>query len=230
MEQKKEKHIVLKSSEVNQMELLTEYVTIETDYEKSKKVIRTISRDFPVEVYLGVYRTAMSFHEDKADIIFRFLQDAFRVGRRVCECLTLDSVSKVFEIGRNVMYETHHYYGFVRFSQTGEKVLLSVVSPKNNILPMIVPHFADRMPQENWMIYDEKRQNAVLHQAGKPWILVRDEILDPDIFYSKDKKEEEIQKLWKTFFDSVAIESRKNPKLQINLLPLHFRDKMTEFI
>ena len=45
--------------------------------------------------------------------------------------------------------------------------------------------------------------------------------------YSKD--EEKFQKLWKTFFDSVAIESRENKKLQQQMVPLIYREFMNEF-
>ena len=37
------------------------------------------------------------------------------------------------------------------------------------------------------------------------------------------------QELFKRFCDSIAIESRINPKLQMNMLPLRFRPNMTEF-
>lgn len=41
--------------------------------------------------------------------------------------------------------------------------------------------------------------------------------------------EKHYQRLWKTFFNSVAIESRKNPKQQRNYVPLLYRELMTEF-
>lgn len=41
--------------------------------------------------------------------------------------------------------------------------------------------------------------------------------------------EEEYQKLFRQFCDSIAIEARINPKLQMSMLPLRFRPNMTEF-
>ena len=41
--------------------------------------------------------------------------------------------------------------------------------------------------------------------------------------------EETYQELFKQFCDSIAIEARINPKLQMNMLPLRFRPNMTEF-
>ena len=56
----------------------------------------------------------------------------------------------------------------------------------------------------------------------------------PLSIYSEDRivysqKEDEYQQLFKQFCDSIAIESRKNDKLQMNMLPLRFRPYMTEF-
>ena len=36
--------------------------------------------------------------------------------------------------------------------------------------------------------------------------------------------------LWKTFYQAIAIEERKNPKLQRNMMPLRYREYMTEFL
>ena len=41
--------------------------------------------------------------------------------------------------------------------------------------------------------------------------------------------EEDYRAMWKSFTKSIAIEARKNEELQKKLLPLRFRDKMTEF-
>ena len=45
----------------------------------------------------------------------------------------------------------------------------------------------------------------------------------------RSESEEKFQNLWKTFFDSVAIKSRKNKKLQQQTVPLIYRTYMTEF-
>jgi hypothetical protein len=43
------------------------------------------------------------------------------------------------------------------------------------------------------------------------------------------QEEKKFQTLWKTFFDTVCIESRKNLKQQRNYVPLLYRGLMTEF-
>ena len=53
-------------------------------------------------------------------------------------------------------------------------------------------------------------------------------ILIEDTF-SIAQAEAEYQELFKHFCKSLAVESRKNPKLQMNMLPLRFRKYMVEF-
>ena len=35
--------------------------------------------------------------------------------------------------------------------------------------------------------------------------------------------------MWKTFFETISIEERRNPRCQRNMLPLRYRKYMTEF-
>ena len=48
-----------------------------------------------------------------------------------------------------------------------------------------------------------------------------------ELRYSEE--EEDMQKLWKLFVDTIAIRERINPHLQRQLLPLRFRTYMKEF-
>ena len=53
-----------------------------------------------------------------------------------------------------------------------------------------------------------------------------------ELLYQMEKesgKEEEYPNLWKAFFESIAIEERRNERLQNTLLPKRFRSMMTEF-
>ena len=65
-ELKKNKEVVIKAGELEQVELFAEYITLETDFELSKKVIRTLGREFPSDIYVSVFRASMSNQPDKA--------------------------------------------------------------------------------------------------------------------------------------------------------------------
>ena len=78
------------------------------------------------------------------------------------------------------------------------------------------------------MIYDRAHHMFLVHESRKQWILVRDEKLNWDAI-RKSEKEEVYLKLWKEFFETIAIQERKNYKCQRNHLPLHYRKHIVEF-
>ena len=85
------------------------------------------------------------------------------------------------------------------------------------------------LPLENWMIYDRRRQKAVIHPAGKGWFLV-EEVDERSVLEAEMSHEEAwYGELWKCFFKTLTIEARVNQKLQTSLIPLKYRDFMKEF-
>ena len=85
--------------------------------------------------------------------------------------------------------------------------MFSTIHPKNHALPILAEHFADRFPQENFMIYDETRQLAAVHRAGKNFMLVDASDLNQDIIHNFSEEEQQFRDLWMTFFDSIAIKA-----------------------
>lgn len=217
------------AGEVFNYEIFAEYTTVDTDLEVSAKVRKSIQKTFSRNTYVNVYYAAMSGNERKADIVLRFLVDAYRIGRRIEEYMSLSSVMDLMELSRNVSKEREHFLSFVRFQKIDSEVLISRINPKNNILTLIAPHFSDRLSMENWIIYDEKRKIAALHPANGNWMLVSGSEIEEEVFHKAGSKENEIEDLWRVFFETIAIKERTNPNLQRNHLPLRFRKHMTEF-
>lgn len=211
------------------IELFSDYIKVKTDYDKAIKVSRSIKSKISLEVYEMVCRVALSNHKGKGDLIYRFLILGFHFGRSIVEHLSNEIVNKVFKLNRYVSNEAHHFLGFVRFSEQENKILISVIHPKNNVLALIVPHFVDRLPLEKFAIIDGNRNICALHIPEKPWVLVDSPPADSIQSNYDINKYDEYKDLWKIFFDSIAIKERINPKLQRNNIPLRFRDQMTEF-
>lgn len=211
------------------MELFSEYIEIETDYELSGKVASSVQRKISREAYESVVRAALSDVQGRSDVIYRFLILGFHVGKEVLSYLSNDVVNQIFVMNRNVGNETHHMTGFLRFKEVGDGLLLAVIKPKNHIVSLLAPHFADRLNNENFIIYDEGRKVAALHQKNSEPVLMN---LNEEFIHTLDKlktKQEEYEKLWKSFYESVSIKERENLALQRNNLPLRFRGNMTEF-
>lgn len=208
--------------------LFCEYHTVRPDTEAAQKVVRSVRNRTSQEVLEAVLRALYSSRPDKADAVYHFLPSAFRLGARVLGHLTDTYVHAVFEMNHQVSHETHEYEGFLRFEETEEGILLAKLAPKNDILELVTPHFEDRFSGENFIIYDTVRKKAAFHRAGYPFVLRQVTGEEMQLFSKRSFREAQFQNLWKCFFGAIAVEERKNAKLQRNMLPLHYRRYMTE--
>ena len=229
-------------TEEMQTRLFAVYRPVERDLEKAEKVARSVRRRISAQAWNGIYQAALSFSPDRADAVYRFLIRGFQVGPDVISRLQDPAVYRLFELSRKVGRESHLFLEFVRFEQWPDGMLFARLAPKCNVLPVIAPHFAGRLSGEDWMIYDETRRRAAVHPAGQNWFLMDlaesgweecfPEELDqnPHSLRSGPADREKWEDLWRTFVKSIAIESRVNPSLQRNLMPLWYRKHMTEHL
>lgn len=210
-------------------ELFSEYIDITTDHELAEKVARSIRTKISRDAYESVVRAALSNVSGRADAIYRFLILGFHMGKDVMNHLSNDAVNQIFAMSRNVGMETHHMTGFVRFREVGEGVLVSVIHPKNDILSLLAPHFADRLNNENFIIYDEGRGWAAVHQKNTEPVMMQLNEAEIQMIQNARSDQEEYEQLWRAFYSSISIVERENYELQRNNLPLRFRAYMTEF-
>lgn len=213
------------------MELFCEYVQVEPDLEKAEKVLRTIRTRLGEEAYEMIAYASACPHDNKADAIYRMIVIGLHLpdGTKVSGMLTQPDVRLVFELRRKVWHIAHRYMGFVRFRETKRGILVSEINAEADVLALIAPHFADRLPMEDWLIYDRSRQKAAVHVSGRGWFLLEE--VDGESLESLcgSEKEDDYAGLWKTFHRAIGIEGRANGRLQMGLLPLKFRSFMTEF-
>ncbi|MEF3280318.1 MAG: TIGR03915 family putative DNA repair protein [Elusimicrobiota bacterium] len=137
-----------------------------------------------------------------------------------------EHIRKVYEIKRKYFRELHKFKGLTRFYEIDENLLFSKIAPDNNILIFLAEHFKKRV-KENFIIYDEKRNIGAIRNQNDIFL---QELKDEDIKFYKTRKEQEINNLWKKFFNEIAIKERINYKLQRNFVPLKYRKNITEFI
>lgn len=72
---------VVIDTEGRNMELFCEYHTVVTNFEHAVKVARTIRRKISEEAYDFIHRCCGSYEAQKADAIYRFVQEGLRMGR-----------------------------------------------------------------------------------------------------------------------------------------------------
>lgn len=209
-------------------ELFAKYVYVETDMEKAVKVARSVARKLSRRAFDYIYAAALSCEEDKAMAVWRFLKLGFGVGARVTSMHARQEVVRIFNLHRNVCNEAHLFKEFVRFAELEDGLLLARIKPKNQVLPLIADHFADRLNAENFVIVDETHAMGVFHAAGEQWFLsaVSQEAIEQ--MWQRERSDE-YERLWKLFFKSIEIKPRHNERCQMTHCSLRYRDYMVEF-
>lgn len=224
-------HIHIQIGEEENLRLFASYRYIEPDSVKSVKVTRTVIRRLGESVYHDICRTLASEDKGKGEAVYRTVVRGITggCGRKVMENLTDPNVDMVFRLSRKTANEINHLMEFVRFQELAQGILFSKIGPKCNVVPFLMPHFSDRLPLENFMIYDERRKLYGVHPAGGEWYLVSDaEDISSERMQMSDR-EEQYEELFTMFCRTVAIKERLNPKLQQQMLPLRFQEYMVEF-
>lgn len=218
--------------------LFCEYIFCKAEERKALAVIRMIQKNLGVDVYEKISYALLSADRRKADMVFRAMLEAKKLSRkdRLMEHLGNEAVRAVFEMYRQVTNEAHHYKGFVRFRELKNKTLFAKIEPKHAVLPCIAEHFADRFPQENWIIYDKTHEVFLIHEKGKRYYFLQQYMCMKGDSGSAQKiaggfSEEEMdyEALWKEFVQSISVAERENRALQNQNLPLRFRTNLVEF-
>lgn len=224
------RNIRLITGEPENYELFSEYIHVTPSDEKTGKVIRTITTRFGMQFYESIYQAAMSGEAratgkmDKADAIYEtiLLALAGGDGQKVLLSLGEPCVYRIFELCRATNREACHQLEFLRFSELENGVLFATIHPKDNVLPYLAEHFTDRLPTENFMIYDATHQTVAVHKASMRYILTDAADLDLEKANRYSENEQEFRNLWLTFFDHIAIEARTNPHLQMQMIPKRY--------
>lgn len=222
-------HTDIRIHNFNTMSLFETYISSKSDEILAQKVKTAIIQKLSEEIYLHVYNATLSSYNDKASVLYHFLQKAFKTGPSIINCLQDCDVLRIYELSRSVSNESHNYLGFVRFEELENGILAGYIRPKSNIIPIVAKHFNDRLHNENWILLDTSRSLAAIHPAGKEYYLQNNITEQMLLSVPLSSDEKEYQNLWNRFFTTVSINQRTNTDLQKNLLPLHYRTYMTEF-
>jgi probable DNA metabolism protein len=207
-----------------QFSFLDEFIAIGTEPEKSDRVCRSIRENISRGSLRHVYLVFLSEHPEAGTIIYNYLKYGWKVGSRVDLHISDDRVFKVHDISRRVELELHKLMGFVRFRQVEGGLYYAAIKPDNNIVELLAPHFAERLADQRWIIHDAGRDVAALYNT-RTWV-VSD--FSADELPAPTEEETENSRLWKEFFNTLAIPSRYNPKLQRQLMPKRYWDHLVE--
>lgn len=219
-------------------ELFCEYEEVPVNPENSRKVADTLHNRMGQEVYSEICHAINAYEAEKdkrkniskAEAVYKtvVLGLSMEQSSKILNYLGNPYVARVFQLARSAGNEAHHLLGFLRFSELENGTLFARIHPRNNVLTVLAEHFTDRLPMENFIIYDENRKTAALHKKDSGYLLAEVPDADEEFMNRFSDKEKEYRQLWLEFFHSIAIEARKNPRLQRQNIPRRFRQDTVE--
>lgn len=195
-----------------------------SDPAKADRVLKGLAARIGPRARVLVRQGFLCAMEEKELALYRFIRFGLEHGPRALRALADPNVAPLLAAVHHLEHEAHLYTGFVRFSRQ-EGFLMGEIEPKNRVLPLIRAHFCGRLNTECFVIHDRTHGEALFSRPGRWAILPVEDFR----VAAPDEEERYIRELWRTFYHTVAIEGRVDPKLQRTHLPLHFRAMMTEF-
>jgi probable DNA metabolism protein len=200
---------------------------IVTDEERALKVQKAIGKKISHDAAHRINYAFLADAPDRFINMLRYIVFGFKVGFTIENYMNHDFVLRVHKLSREVGREGHKLVGFCRFAETDQGIYYCAVTPINYVLPILAEHFAERMINQSWIIHDKKHNKAVVYN-GYEYAFV--EVNADSVTPTFAGNESHIQNLWVTYFNTLAIEARKNPKLHRQMLPIKYRGNMVEFI
>lgn len=220
-------HLLLEP--IEQYTLFDEYIHVNADPEKVTKVITSIKKKISPYFYRELAYASMAYETDILDTIYRCMILGFAYGPSVLNQVQYKDIMRFQAVRTRLGKEVCRFQEFLRFHQVNRNVYVAHFEPKSRIALALGPIFEDRMPSEHWMVIDDIHREAVIHPKDEHFYirtLTEEEFVR---LLETEKVNDTFTDLWRTFFRSVAIEERKNEKLQRNLYPLWSRKHAVEF-
>ena len=171
-----------------------------------------------------VRRSFLTCLPDKELHLYAFIRKLLAEGPGFMRDLSDPACYPLYRAIRHMNGELEKLRGFVRFSDYGG-TLGAEIEPKNRVLPVLRRHFCERYHNETFFLYDRTHREALLYSGGVSRIVPLNhfEMAQPD------EVEAGYRRLWRRFYDTVAIEARKNEKLRMTHMPKRYWGMMTEF-
>lgn len=210
--------------------LLDKTQIIQTDFTKSDRIFQGIYNNICYDALYDAYYAFLSANanricDNKEIEIVKFLLHGFVIGPKIMTMLSISYVLNVLKLRKNVLGESHRLKGLVRLQEIGNNLFYASIHPENNVIENLGHFFIGRFPKQNLILHDKNRELALLYNTKDYTIIsATNNSIHPEI----TENEKQFQNLWKTFFKTIAIKERTNPKCQMQFMPKKYWKDLIE--
>ncbi len=207
--------------------LFTEKQTISTDEQQADRVWKALRKKLHQRNKELPFMAFLSGEPGIEMMLFRFARRLFDTNFSIETDYGDSDVLQLKKLERKVLQEISRLLQFVRFQETKDGLYFAPVEPAYDVLPFTLRHFKNRFADQQWLIYDLKRDYGFYYDLKT----IREVEISEETFSRLDGKvnsnllqEQEVayQVLWKNYFDSINIKERKNHKLQRQHMPQRY--------
>ncbi|MDR2919405.1 MAG: TIGR03915 family putative DNA repair protein [Tannerella sp.] len=222
---------LLKEGEIPPM-FTDECYTVATDEERAKRVWTALQRKLPKQACNMLMHVWLSEMEGIDFLLFRYMCKTFDSKHSIALNFGDNDVLEVEKIARKVGHEAQYIRQFVRFQKAADDIFFAPIRPIYNALPLAIDHFTDRFADQQWVIYDLRRNYGFYYdlQTTKEVTFTEgDHLLSGKLDESLMADDEKLfQDLWKGYFKAMTIKERINPRLHRQHMPVRFWRDLTE--
>lgn len=232
-EQKKFPDFILSESDQKPL-FVDEQYRIITEKEKSLRVWKALEKKLSKIAQNMMLSVWLSELPETEMLLFRYIRKNFDHPEGVEMNFGDDDVLRIKEIAQKVAKEAEQLRQFVRFQETADGIYFAPVSPRYDVLSLIVSHFQSRYAGQPWIIYDTNRNTGLYYDtrsvvevsfSQKDLSDLRLGVLDEEKLSSDETF---FQQMWKEYFKSTTIKERINLKLQRQHMPRRYWRYLTE--
>lgn len=213
--------------------LFTETHVVVTDDERSQRVLNTLKKKISGSALQMLFISFLADSETTYKHIFNYIAKTVVSEKSIELNFGDEDVMELSKIFKKVQNESTRMKQFVRFQKTGDGMFFAAIEPLYDVLPLCTAFFQDRYADQQWILYDMKRNYGLFYDLNQTQIVKFDELpisLQTGQLHNEKLDEYEIafRNLWKDYLKAVTIQERKNLKLQKQHMPVRFWKYLSE--
>lgn len=213
--------------------LFTEIRETVADPSKAERVFNGLKRILSRSALQMISVCFLAESDDVATSIFHYIRKTFEAKQSIELNFADPDVLYLSQVHKMVHREEEKMRQFVRFQKTADGIFFACMEPRYDVLPLTADFFEDRFADQQWIIYDVKREYGLYYNLRKTEIVRFNHLqVSPDTGRltreQMDDSELDFQDLWRQYFKSAAIKERINLKLQRQHMPKRFWKYLTE--
>ncbi len=205
--------------------LFGEIIDVKTNPDKAKRVTLKLIAIFEKQGFQSLLKTLLSEMDTIEDSLLEVIRYGLKTRNNILNDFGYPAVLEMKQVLKKIGREQHRMHAFVRFKLANDGIYYAFIEPDFDVVALISSHFRSRYADQQWLIYDLRRNKGIFYNLKNVQIVQLENDTKnaaEELTINLDSSEIEFQKLWKSYFKSTNIPSRKNMKLHLQNVPKRY--------